>query len=74
MKKTLAIVGAFALAIILSASLCITPGSGRSAHAEDYESKDAAIAESNLAFVAASLATVIGIAVIAKRHIISKIR
>lgn len=74
MRKTLAIVGAFVLALVLSATLCIVPGSNRQAHAEEREQSDAAIAESNFVFVASSLATVLGVAVVAKRHLVSKIR
>ena len=73
MRKTLAVLGAFVLALVLSATLCIAPGANHQAHAENRELGDAAVAESNLVFVTASLTTVIGVAVIAKRHLISKI-
>lgn len=72
MRKILTVIGAFVLA--LSAALCIVPGTTHQAYAENRASGDAAIAESNYVFVAASLSTVLGVAVVAKRHLISKIR
>lgn len=74
MRKTLTVIGAFVLALILSATLCIVPGTNRQAHAENRELGDAAIAESNFVFVAAGLSTVLGMAVVAKRHLVSRIR
>ena len=74
MRKTLTVIGTFVLAIVLSAILCIVPGTTHQAHAENRELGDAAIAESNFVFVAASLSTVLGVAVVAKHHLVSKIR
>lgn len=73
MRKTLASIGVFVLALILSAFLCIAPDTKHQAHADDREFGDAAVAESNFVFVASSLATVLGVAVVAKRHLVSKI-
>lgn len=73
MRKTLAGIGVFVLALILSAFLCVAPGTQHQAHADNHEFGDAAVAESNFVFVTASLATVLGVAVVAKRHLVSKI-
>ncbi len=73
MRKVFAIIGVFALILILSATLCIVPDAKHQAHANNHEFSDAAVAESDFIFVTSSLATVLGMAVVAKRHLVSKI-